>query len=255
MSRRARQVSETGIYHVMARGLNKMPVFKQKREKTRIVNLIRENLSKYDVAIYAYCIMPNHLHLLLKADLQELASFMAKVLAAFAYYYNFKHHRLGYVFQDRYKSQCVEKESYFWNCLRYIHRNPANQGTIKEILQYEYSSMAEFYNGEQDILSSEAFLIMSQRFQTIQDFLEFHKSESWDVFEDVEEDVTSNHLRIANEILTEYIWKYNLPKEEILEYIETRKEFEDKLAKVLQISRRKVLDIEQIIRKELTGTG
>ena len=70
MPRRARQESSTGMYHVMVRGLNKMPVFKEKGEKTRIINLIRENLSEYEVAILAYCIMPNHFHMLIKADLK-----------------------------------------------------------------------------------------------------------------------------------------------------------------------------------------
>ena len=127
----------------MTRGLNKMPVFKQQREKTRMINLIRENLPKYEVAIYAYCIMPNHFHLLIKADLKELASFMAKILADFAKYYNFKHQRIGYVFQDRYKSQCIEKESYFWNCMRYIHLNPLNEKDFKELINYKYCSVKE----------------------------------------------------------------------------------------------------------------
>ena len=60
----------------MSRGLNKLPIFKEKRERTRMLNLVRENIQQYDVEIYAYCIMPNHFHLLIKADLQELASFM-----------------------------------------------------------------------------------------------------------------------------------------------------------------------------------
>lgn len=123
MPREKRQQSSTSIYHVMSRGLNKLAVFRETRERTRLINLIRENLEKYNVEIYAYCIMPNHFHLLIKADLEELASFMAKILAAFAKYYNKKHNRVGYVFQGRYKSQCVENIGYFWNCLRYIHNN------------------------------------------------------------------------------------------------------------------------------------
>lgn len=83
----------------MSRGINKLPVFKEKRE-------IRENTQKYDVEMYAYCIMP--FHLLIKADLEELASFMAIIIAEFARYYNYKHNRTGYVFEGRYKSQCVE---------------------------------------------------------------------------------------------------------------------------------------------------
>ncbi len=255
MPRRARQVSSTGVYHVMNRGLNKMPIFKQNREKTRIVNLIRENLSKYDVAIFAYCIMPNHFHLLIKADIKELASFMAKVLAAFAYYYNYKHQRIGYVFQDRYKSQCIEDERYLWNCLRYIHMNPSKTGKIEDVFNYGYSSIKEIYYRKPDILSEEIFLLVDRVFRTSQDFLEFHKAGSWDIFEDVEEDLETNNLRIAYEILEEYRWKYNLSNEELLDFIETRKEFEKELIKILQISQKKVIQIEKDIRRELKGTG
>ena len=83
----------------MSRGINKEAIFKEQRERTRMLNLIRENTMEYDVEIYSYCIMPNHFHLLIKADLKELASFMAKVLAKFAKYYNQKHNRVGHVFQ------------------------------------------------------------------------------------------------------------------------------------------------------------
>ena len=256
MPRRARRESSTGIYHVMTRGLNKMPVFKEKREKTRFVNLIRENLSKYDVAIYAYCIMPNHFHLLIKADLQELASFMAKILASFAHYYNFKHCRVGYVFQDRFKSQCIEQENYFWNCFRYIHRNPSKNGRLEDLLRYEYSSMADlYYNNKSDIIAKESFEKMKKRFYTRQDFLAFHDKGSWDIFEDVEEDIEDNNFRIANELLTEYQWKYDLSDKEVLEYIKTRREYENELMKILQVSKKKVLQIEDVIRQKQRGTG
>lgn len=251
MSRKARIESTTGMYHVMSRGLNKMPVFKEKREKTRMLNLIRENLSKYNVEIYAYCIMPNHFHLLIKADLKELASFMAKILAAFANYYNFKHHRIGYVFQDRYKSQCVEDEEYFWNCLRYIHRNPAKKGTEKDILQCQHSSMCEFYSGEKDIITENAFVMVENRFRTKKEFVEFHKNGSWQIFDDVDDDVLENNVRIAGEILNSYSWKYNLPELELLEYAKTRKDFEAELVKVLHTSMKNVKNVENILIEKL----
>lgn len=251
VSRKARKRSSIDVYHVMVRGLNKMPIFKEKREKTRMVNLIRENLSKYKVDIYAYCVMSNHFHLLIRADLKELASFMAKILAAFANYYNYKHHRVGYVFQDRYKSQCVEDESYFWNCMRYIHSNPSTKGEIKELLQYQHSSMREFYTGKKDIVAEETFLMAENRFRTKQDFLEFHKSGSWEVFDDVYEDTLNNNTRIAQEILDTYSWKYNLSEEEILQYVKTRREYEKELSKVLQISRKSIELLEKELLKNL----
>jgi REP element-mobilizing transposase RayT len=196
IARKARKQSSTDMYHVMVRGLNKNSIFKERREKTRMLNLIRENLSEYEVEIYAYCIMHNHFHLLIKADLKELASFMAKILAAFAKYYNFKHRRVGYVFQDRFKSQCVENESYFWNCMRYIHRNPSKEKDMKEILHYKYSSIGEFYLDTKDIITEKSFEMMKNRFRSKQEFLEFHKNNGWEVFDDTDEDVQDNHIQI-----------------------------------------------------------
>ena len=255
MPRKARRESQTGVYHVMVRGLNKLPIFKQTREKTRIVNLIRENRSKYEVVIYAYCIMPNHFHLLIKADLKELASFMAKILAAYAKYYNYKHNRIGYVFQDRYKSQCVEEESYFWNCLRYIHMNPSSHAIPEEILKYRHSSMAEYYYMKQDIIHDEGFVMMNTRFSSSQDFLEFHKMKSRDIFVDIPEEIMENYIRIAHEILTELQWKLSMPPEEILEYVETRKKYEKELQEFFQTSNRTIQDIERTVRNGLKGTG
>lgn len=255
MPRKAREESSTGFYHVMGRGLNKLPVFKQAREKTRFVNLIRENLPKYEVAIYAYCIMPNHYHLLIKAELNELASFMAKILAAYAHYYNFKHNRVGYVFQDRYKSQCVEEESYLWNCLRYIHMNPSKTTNPEEILNYKHSSMAEYYYVKPDILHKDAYLIKNTKFLTSQSFLEFHKMKSREIFIDTSEEVMENYVRIAKEILAEKQWKLGLSQEEILEYIKTRNEYKRELVELFHISGKKAQDIEKTVRNQMKGTG
>ncbi len=255
MSRTARQASATNVYHIMVRGLDKMPVFYESAEKSRILILIRDNLSNFDVVIYAYCIMPNHLHLLIKADLNVLASYMASVLTKFASYYNYKHERIGYVFQDRYKSQCVETESYFWNCMRYIHRNPAKHGTAKDMLAYPYSSFSHLYDQKCDIISNEALAMIAHRFQDRQQFLEFHNTQSWDIFDDTDEDTQEDRLRISKEILTKYQGKYDLSSRELLDYVSSRKEIEKEIRTVLKISEKKAAAIIKIIQKEQMGTG
>ena len=82
--------------------------------------------------------MSTHFHILLRADLKLLSHYMASVLAEFAEYYNFKHNRNGHVFQDRFKSECVETGQYFWNCMRYIHMNPVNANIVKHPLNYNF---------------------------------------------------------------------------------------------------------------------
>lgn len=255
MARRARRESSTGMYHVMVRGLNKLPVFQQKREKTRILNLIRENLSKYEVAIYAYCIMSNHFHLLIQADIKELAAFMAKILAAYAHYYNYKHNKVGYVFQDRFKSECVETSGYFWNCLRYIHRNPCSDNNVENVLKSNCNSLREFYYQKQDIIADQAFDMVNDRFETRENLLKFHQRDSRDVFCDVEEDIIRNHMCIARDILEEINCQTDIPKLEFLEYIKTRELFRKTLMTTLKVSRNTADGIMQLLRTELMGTG
>lgn len=235
----------------MSRGINKLPVFKENRERTRMLNLIRENALQYDVEIYAYCIMPNHLHLLIKADLKELASFMAKIIAEFARYYNHKHNRTGYVFQGRYKSQCIESIGYFWNCLRYIHNNPLYLQDVDNIVDYRYSSFKELYYGEKDILANLIFQLVYGKFNGIEEFLYFHEMKSWEVFEDVPEDANVDKIRIAKEILLQYATVNEVQTIEILDYFKYRREYQKDLVKILHISIKKANEIINIVKKEI----
>ena len=137
MPLKRRQKSGTDLYHVIAKGINKERTFNQSREKTYLKKIIKKIKKKYEnVEIYAYCIMSNHIHLILKAEFPELSLFMAAVLAEYANYYNYKHHRNGHVFQNRFVSECIETERYFWNCLRYIHLNPVKARVVKEAARY-----------------------------------------------------------------------------------------------------------------------
>ena len=144
MPRRARRESATGFYHIVSRGLDRENIFGEKREKTRFLNLLKDNLKDCNIEIYAYCVMSNHFHLLAKAEKEIMPIFMAKVLGRYAKYYNYKHNRTGYVFENRYNTQCIEDERYFWSCLRYIHMNPVKAKICSNIMQYEHSSMREY---------------------------------------------------------------------------------------------------------------
>jgi len=239
----------------MSRGLNKLAVFKENRERTRMLNLIRENVAKYDVEIYAYCIMPNHFHLLIKADLKELASFMAKVLAEFAKYYNQKHNRVGYVFQNRYKSQCVENIGYFWNCLRYIHNNPSYLKNVDSIVNYKYSSMRELFYGEKDLLPELIFELVAGKFQNMEEFYQFHLKDNWDVFDDVVEEAWDNKIKIARSLLQQYESIYETKAIEIIDYIKTKQIYKNELVQLTHISSREADEIIKILRKESEGTG
>lgn len=257
MPRRPRQKSQTDCYHVIVRGLNKLEIFRDKREKTRILNLIRENHREYNIKIYAYCIMSNHFHLLLEAELIQLASFMAKILAGYAHYYNYKHNRVGYVFQDRYRSQCIESEGYFWNCLRYIHLNPVKAGICIDMTQYTHSSAIEYFHApkdEEQILSPAAYEMNKKRFEKQKSFIDFHRMSDTNFFIDIPEEELRQRKEIAKELLWDMQYETKLPAEEILDYAKTRTQFEQKLKEKFHISGKAAKNIRQIIENEL-GQG
>ena len=253
--RRGRKESKTSIYHVVSRGINKEAIFKEQRERSRMLNLIRENLEEYDVEIYAYCIMPNHFHLLIKADLKELASFIAIILAKFAKYYNQKHNRVGHVFQGRYKSQCVEDINYFWNCLRYIHKNPLYLEENENIIEYKYSSMGELYYSKKDILADIIFSLVGEKFKDSHSFYEFHKIGSWYVFEDIAEEAKDNKMRIAKEVLEEYAAEYETQEIEIIDYVESREQLKESLITIMNVSVHEAEGIISELKKQIEGTG
>lgn len=252
MSRRARRESATGFYHVINRGIEKTPIFLEHREKLRLLSLISKNFEQYNIKIYAYCIMSNHFHLLVHADIKELASFMAKVSAAYAQYYNYKHQRTGFVFQNRYKSQCIESEGYFWNCIRYIHMNPQKAHLCENFAQYRYSSFGEYCNPEikkRKLLYKNAHIAVKKRFST-KEFLEFHREERSHIFIDTPEDMFLQRKVIAEKILKNMEEKMHMPAIEILDYTKSRNLFDEAIREKCKISQKTAKEIRKVIETE-----
>lgn len=96
--------------------------------------------------IFAYCLMKNHVHLLIKINNNELHNYMRKVGAKYVYWYNRKYDRVGGLFQDRFKSEPVENDDYFLTVLRYIHQNPVKAGICNSAAGYKESSYNEYLN-------------------------------------------------------------------------------------------------------------
>ncbi len=88
--------------------------------------------------------MKNHVHLLMKTDSDKLSTYMRKVGARYVYWYNWKYDRVGRLFQDRFRSEPVENDSYFLTVLRYIHRNPVKAGICETVAEYKESSYNEY---------------------------------------------------------------------------------------------------------------
>lgn len=144
MARYARKKSESGIFHVMLRGINKQTIFEDDEDRERFLETIEryKTVSKYE--IYGYCLMSNHVHLLLKETEEPISAIIKRICSSYVYWYNWKYERCGHLFQERYKSETVENEGYLLTVLRYIHQNPVKAGLSKNIKEYKWSSYNEY---------------------------------------------------------------------------------------------------------------
>ena len=170
MPRRARKLSSTGIYHVMLRGINQQDIFEDEDDYLLFLAIIREckDISKFE--LYAYCLMTNHVHLLLKTGEEPLELIFKRIGSRYVYWYNLKYQRIGHLFQDRYKSEAVEDDAYFLTVLRYIMQNPMKAGMETAPGNYQWSSYRS-YLGEADHLTDTGFA--EGMFQCNKDLIEY----------------------------------------------------------------------------------
>lgn len=147
MPRTARKKGSTGIYHIVMRGINRKNIFEDAEDKERFIQTLIRYKSICGFELFAYCIMDNHLHLLLRVIVEPLDQIMRRVCGSFVYWYNQKYERIGNLFQDRFRSEPVDDEAYFLTVLRYIHQNPIKAGLIRELGQYHWSSYKDYFGG------------------------------------------------------------------------------------------------------------
>ncbi|MEG6615169.1 transposase [Peptococcaceae bacterium 1198_IL3148] len=144
MPRVARKKSKTNIYHVMIRGINQQNIFVDDEDNEKFIDTLARYQKEINYEIYAYCLMGNHIHLLIKEGNEALSNTMRRIGASYVYWYNWQYNRKGHLFQDRYKSEPVEDDSYFLTVLRYIHQNPLKAGLVNNIEAYKWSSYKEY---------------------------------------------------------------------------------------------------------------
>ena len=157
MPRQARKESGTGIYHVMMRGINRQNIFEEQEDYQQFLNRLQnlvdpmddigEHLPSY-CHVYAYCLMSNHVHLLIRERTENVGASLKRLAVSYASYYNKRYKRVGHLFQDRFKSEPVNDMGYFITLLRYIHQNPVKAGICEKAEEYAWSSWQEYINDD-----------------------------------------------------------------------------------------------------------
>jgi len=148
MARRPRVFAPGLLYHVIVRGNQRRKTFVDDRDYRAYLERLARYRRKYDITRYAYCLMPNHAHLLIESSDQPLAKFMQGVQQSYSQYFNLRHRKVGHVFQGRYKAIICEKDEYLLELLRYIHLNPVRAKMVSGPERYRYSGHGVYLEGK-----------------------------------------------------------------------------------------------------------
>lgn len=183
MPRSPRVVSQTGIYHILFSGLNLQTIFKDEADHEMFLMSLNELKPKGGYQVFAYCLMGNHIHLLMKAEKETPGQSFKRIGARYVYWYNQKYDRAGPLFQGRYKSEVVESDDYLKTVLRFIHQNPLKAGIVSRLENYVWSSYCEYiglhntdYVDKQPVLA----LFHDEPKQAVADFKAFNEMDNHD---------------------------------------------------------------------------
>lgn len=153
MPRQPRFLPPGNFYHIMARGNNKAAVFSCVDDYQYYLKKFTEYKKEHPFDLYHYCLMPNHIHLLIKSNHESNFSMFIKRLNLAYYHYYHRHYGfVGYFWQGRFKSQLIDSDPYFIQCGKYIEFNPVRAGLFPKPEDYAWSSYGFYANGKPNSL-------------------------------------------------------------------------------------------------------
>lgn len=213
MARLPREKSETGIYHVMIRGINGQIIFEDHGDKSRFVTTLGTFKGEDNYDIYAYCLMDNHVHILIKEIKDSISTAIKRISSSYVHWYNSKYDRYGHLFQERFKSEAIKNDSHLLTVLRYIHQNPIKAGITHNIVEYEWTSYNEYIN--KPILVNADYvlsLFSDNRKKAVDLFIEFNNENNDDKFMDYDD-----FIRLTDSQVIEHIAKLGIKDISVLQ--------------------------------------
>lgn len=198
MPRKPRVKSATGIYHIIFRGVNRRQVFFDDEDYKTFLNQLKRYKPICGYKLYAYCLMGNHIHLLMREGHESLEKTFKRIGPAFSYRHNGKYERVGHMFQDRYYSEPVENPFYFLRVIRYIFQNPVKAGICNKPEEYKYSNAYKLLNEKDDFTDSdEIFELISP-----EELRKFCNEKNDDNCLDIED---TNRFFVSDELAEQFI--------------------------------------------------
>ena len=154
------------------RGNAKQDIFLDKQDYSKFIKEICKTKEKYQYELYVYCLMTNHLHLIVYDKNEKLSKILQSLTISYSSYWNRKYERVGHIFQNRFLSKNVETKEYLRNLTRYIHQNPYKAG-IGKMEEYQWSSYKEYMEKETIIEKKQIWALFNQ---DKKEFIEYHEA-------------------------------------------------------------------------------
>lgn len=136
------------LYHVIVRGNQRQKTFISEHDYHAYLERFATYRQRYEITPYAYCLMPNHVHLLVQTAHEPLSKFMQGLQQSYTQYFNRTHRKVGHLFQGRYQAIVCEKDRYLLALLRYIHLNPVRAKLVAQPEEYPYSGHLAYLTGK-----------------------------------------------------------------------------------------------------------
>jgi putative transposase len=159
MARRPRIHFPNAFYHVTARGNQRQGIFFDEKDYQRYLSYLSEYKIRYQFHLYAYALMPNHVHLLLEVEATPLSKIMQALQFRYTCYFNTRYGKVGHLFQGRYKAILCDKDAYLLELVRYIHLNPIRSNIVRNLKIYRWVSHQTYLEGKRDGLIDEDLVL------------------------------------------------------------------------------------------------
>lgn len=153
MARKNRVVFAGAYYHIISRGNNKESIFKDRQDKLKFLQILEKYRDKFDLIIYSYSLMTNHIHLFIKTNKANLSQAMKMINWSYAVYFNKKYSRSGHLFQSRFISKTIKSENYLLALLRYIHNNCVKAKITSRPEFYEWCSHKDYLYSDRSLVN------------------------------------------------------------------------------------------------------
>lgn len=257
MPRIGRKYLTSQYVHIITQGINQEYIFLEDKYKDKYLNLIKSNFEKYNhIKLLVYCIMDNHVHLLIYHENgEDLSKAMAKINTSFAIYYNTILNRVGHVFRNRFYSRQIIDEKQLYNTVTYIHRNPIKAGITKRMNEYKYSSYNSYRNKTVNLQNAE---LLFNTIEYIELFEFVHEKYLDEDIDDIKEEFNSdeiykmiNKFCINNKISIEDIKKDNILLLKLVDFIQSKFNCQNKqIQEIIGIGKNRICEARKKISKE-----